>query len=172
MKRGVRAELAVADPGGVLHPVQGNVQQRRGDHPALRGSLLGRGEPTVLDHARLQPLRDQSPGGERAEHGQKVVMVDAVERRRQIRVEHPPALRVLALQRQVDGRDRVLTATAGPKPIGLRLEPCLPLGLQRVERPCLQHPVDDHGNTERALLPVPRFGMYTRLTGTSMPRLG
>ena len=37
-------------------------------HTALRGSLLGAVKPTVLDHTRLQPLRDHSPGGERAEH--------------------------------------------------------------------------------------------------------
>jgi site-specific DNA recombinase len=42
----------------------------RGDHSALRGSLIGRGEPALVDHARLEPLLDQFPGGERVEHRQ------------------------------------------------------------------------------------------------------
>src|ERR1017187_9269551 len=52
-------------------------------HPALRSSLLGRGEPAIFDHARLQPLRDHSPGGERAELAEDVGMVNPVKRRRQ-----------------------------------------------------------------------------------------
>jgi site-specific DNA recombinase len=55
-------------------------------HPALRSSLLGRGEPAIFDHARLQPLRDHSPGGERAELAEDVGMVNPVKRRRQISV--------------------------------------------------------------------------------------
>ena len=34
------------------------------DHAALRGSLIGRGEPVLFDHACLQPLPDEIPGGE------------------------------------------------------------------------------------------------------------
>jgi site-specific DNA recombinase len=48
------------------------------DHPALRSSLLGAGQPTVLDHARLQPRADHSPGGEGAEHRHQVVVTDPV----------------------------------------------------------------------------------------------
>ena len=92
--------LLVSDPGGLFHPVQSNVQQHRAYHPALRSSLLGRGEPTVLDHTCLQPPGDQSPGGERAELAEQVVMIDSVERRRQVRVEHPPPPGVCALARR------------------------------------------------------------------------
>ena len=99
-------------------------------------------------------------------------MVDAVERRRQIRVQHPPALRVLPIQRQVDRRNRVLAATARPKPIGPRLKPRLPLGLQRVEGTCLQHAINDHGNTKRALLRTASLRDVHPLERTSMPRLG
>ena len=54
-------------------------------HPALRSSLLGAGQPTVFDHARLQPLRDHPVGGERAEHGRRMwSMGNAVERPGQI----------------------------------------------------------------------------------------
>ena len=87
----------VADSGGLLHPVQGDVQQHGADHTALRSSLLGAVQPTLLDHARLQPLRDHSPGGERAEHGQDVVVGDAVERPGQICVQHPQSFRALPL---------------------------------------------------------------------------
>ena len=52
------------------------------DYTALGGSLLGARQPPLLDHARLQPLLDHPPRGERAEHGQNVVVGDAVERRR------------------------------------------------------------------------------------------
>jgi hypothetical protein len=87
--RGVRPRPAfgvVADSGGLLHPVQGDVQQQRAGHTALRNAVLGAMQPALLNHARLQPLRDHSPGGERAEHGQDVVVRHAVERRCQIRV--------------------------------------------------------------------------------------
>ncbi|MGP8180009.1 MAG: hypothetical protein ACLP1E_04360, partial [Acidimicrobiales bacterium] len=40
-------------------------------------SLLGRGEPTFLDHARLQPLSDLFPGGERAEQIEKMGVIDS-----------------------------------------------------------------------------------------------
>ena len=41
----------------------------RSHHPALRGALLGRGEPALLDHARRQPARRSFParGTSRAE---------------------------------------------------------------------------------------------------------
>ena len=92
-------------------------------------------------------------------------MIDSVERRRQIRIEHPPPAGSRPPDGAEDRRDRVVAATARPESVGSRLEPCLPLGFQRVDDPCLKAPVDDHGNTERALLSVLPFGMYTRLTG-------
>ena len=91
-------------------------------------------------------------------------MVDAVERRGQVRVEYPRTRRVVPVQRGVDGADRVVTATAGPEAVGLRLEPCLPLGFQRGANHRLQTAVHDHGNAEWARFPLP-FGMNTRLTG-------
>ena len=150
-----------ADSSGLLHPVQGDVQQHGADYPALGISLLGAGQSTVLDHTRLQPLLDHSPGGERAELGKKVVVGDPVERPGQVSVEHPPPLRVLALGGEVgDGFDRVMAAAAGSKSVGPRLEPRLPLGLQRVDDPCLMAPVENHGNSERTPLALlPGFGM-------------
>ena len=57
-------------------------------------------------------------------------MIDPVECRRQVGVEHPTAARVWTPGHMEDGLDGVMAATTGPKPIGLRLEACLPLGFQ------------------------------------------
>ena len=163
------AGRAVADSGGLLHPVQSDVQQQRADHTALRNTVLGAMQPTLLDHASLQPLPDHSPGGERADHGLNVIVGDAVERPGQIRVQHPQSLRALALGDLVDGLDRVMAAAAGPEPIGLRLEPRLPLGLQRVDDPCLM--ARDRRSRESLMAGawlLPGFGMYTRLTGAAL----
>ncbi len=88
-------------------------------------------------------------------------MIDPVERRRQVRVEHPPAVWVgtaAALTHLEDRLDRVVAATAGPKAIGLRFEPCLPLRLQRVDHASLQHAIDDHRDTEWAPLSAAPLG--------------
>ena len=79
-------------------------------------------------------------------------MGDQVERRCQIRVQRPHPPCALALGGHVDGLDRVLAATARPEPVGPRLEPGLPLGLQRAHDPCLVHAVENHRDPERALL--------------------
>ena len=57
----------VAHPGRLFHPVQGHVEHQRAGDPTLRATPLGGGEPALLDHTRRQPLRDQPPGGERAD---------------------------------------------------------------------------------------------------------
>src|SRR6266487_1414739 len=91
-------------------------------------------------------------------------MAESVECRRQIGVEHPPTFGVGAARRRVDGHDRVVAAPARPKAVRLRLEPGLPLGLQRVDRRAC--------NALSAItgIPSPRrrpllLGTYTRLTG-------
>ncbi|MFH8477016.1 hypothetical protein [Streptomyces sp. NPDC018000] len=94
-----RPDHLVLAPGGLFHPVESDVQQRA-DHTALRSSLLGRCEPAAVDHTGLQPAPDQVPGGELSDGGSQVVVVDAVERRRQVRVQHPQTLRGLALHVQ------------------------------------------------------------------------
>src|SRR3954447_25677933 len=76
----VRVASGVADSSGFLHPVQRNVEQHRADHPALRSSLLGRGKPSLLDHAGAQPPGNHSPGGKRGQMSQSPGVVDAVER--------------------------------------------------------------------------------------------
>lgn len=131
----------VPAPGGFIQPMQGDVQQRRADNPALWSPRLGRCELFTLDHARLQPLLELFPRG-CAELTEKMLMVDAVERPCQVRVETPPAVRFLAPDRSEDRLDGVMAATAGPKAVRLRLEPCLRLGCQRVE-----------GRARRALSP-------------------
>ena len=58
------------------------------------------------------------------------------------------------LPRGVDRLDRVVAATAGPESVGPRLEPCLPLRFQRIDRRPPATPVGDHRNPERTLLSV------------------
>ncbi len=86
--------------------------------------------------------------------GEKQVVIDSVECRRQIRIEHPPAGGVATPRHVEDGLDSVVAAPAGTKPIGFRLEPGLPLGFQRADHLRLTHAVDDHGNAEWALFSV------------------
>jgi hypothetical protein len=54
---------SLADSGGLLHPVEGDVQQHGADHTALRNAVLGALQLSLLDHARLQPLRDHPLAG-------------------------------------------------------------------------------------------------------------
>ncbi len=96
-------------------------------------------------------------------------MVDLVKCRLKVRVQrpHPPAGRPPG--GDIDSLDRVPAASAGPKPIGSRLKPCLPLGLQRVDRQGLQAPVDDHRNAKPAELPV-GLGYEHSLDWPRLPR--
>jgi len=86
-------------------------------HPTLRGPLVGGGESALLDHASSQPSGDKPPCGEGAQMCQQPLMIDAVERCRQVRVEYPLTLGPAALERPVDRFDRVVTATPGPEPV-------------------------------------------------------
>ena len=169
---GVSAGRVVADPCGFLHPVQGHVEEQWADHSPLRSPGLGWGEPASIHGPGHEPLPDQTPGGEGAERGHQPVVVDAVERRRQVRVEHPHTLRVLPVERAVDGPDRVVTAAAGPKAVRLRLEPRFPLGFQCTQCHGLQAPVNNHRNPESALLRRSRFGDEHPLDGLGNPRSG
>jgi hypothetical protein len=83
-----------------------------------------------------------------------VIVAEPVKCRCQVGVEYPQPPGVLAGCRGVDGHDRVMAAPAGPESVGSRLEPGLPLGLQRVQRQGLKRPVGDHGNSEPATAPV------------------
>jgi len=116
----------------------------------------GRREPTSVDHPCLEPVGDQSPVWERAELTEQVGMIDAVERRRQIRVERPTPPGVRAPGDVEDGVDRIVAATARPEPVGPGLEPCLPLGFQRVDDPGLKAPVDNHPDPFDERRPSPR----------------
>jgi len=60
---GMNTGRLVADPSGLLHPVESNIEQQRADHPALRSSLLGRGEPTFLDTPALSQSAISSLAG-------------------------------------------------------------------------------------------------------------
>jgi hypothetical protein len=76
----------VADSGGLLHPMQGHVHQQRADHPTLRATPLGGGQETLIEHARTQPMSDQPSGREGPQHPEQMIMIEVVERGRQIGV--------------------------------------------------------------------------------------
>ena len=61
-----------------------------------------------------------------------------------------------------------MAAAAGPKSIGLRLEPRFPLGLQRVHDPGLMAPGRESRESRAAAALPPAFGIYTRLTGIAL----
>ena len=113
----------VPDPGCLFHAVQCHVHEQRAGHPALWGALAGRGENSVLDHARFQPLAHQAPCGEGAQRREDVIVAEPVERRLEVGVQCPHPLRGPAARGGVDGHDRVVAAPAGPEPVGFRLEP-------------------------------------------------
>ena len=120
----------VADSGGFFHPVQGHVHQHGADHPALRAAPLGWSEATLVEYSRRQPLLDPSPGGEGAELGEEVGVLNPVERGGQVGIQCPQALTGLPSRGHEDCLHRVLARAARPEPIRSGLEPGLPLGLQ------------------------------------------
>jgi hypothetical protein len=66
-----------------------------------------------------------------------------------------------------------MASTARPKPVGLRLEPGLPLGFQRTDDTCLVAPIEDHGNSERtALGAAAPLGDVHASDGKGLDRLG
>ena len=76
----------------------------------------------------FEPSAHHSPGGEHAQRLADVIVVEPVERRRQVGVERPQTLRVSAAGRGVDRHDRIVATPARSQAIRLRLEPGLPLG--------------------------------------------
>jgi site-specific DNA recombinase len=169
----IRHRIPVRDDANADHPDSQAEPDAEGDHspsyplrwgrehPTLRSSLHGGGEPPVLDHARLQPAGDHSPAGKGPQRREQVIVIDAVERRFQVRVKHPQAFGVPAARRRVDGNDRVMTAAAGTKAIRPWPKPRLPLGFQRTHRQGLQRPVGDDGDGD-FILPLlqTRVGMF------------
>jgi hypothetical protein len=81
-------------------------------------------------------------------------MVDPVECRGQVRVQYPPALGVFPAAHDVDYCDRVLAASARPKPIGSGREPGLPLRFQCVTTARLVDAVGYRRNSERSAFSI------------------
>jgi site-specific DNA recombinase len=134
---------------------QPDCQLRWRSHDAtLRRALIRWGEAAMIDHPCPQPPLDPLPGRKRAELVEEPVVIDTVERRCQVCVEDPHPLGPRALGGGVDRLDRIVAAAAGPEPVGSRLEPCLPLRLQCINRDRLQSAVSDHRNPEWTLLSV------------------
>ena len=99
-------------------------------------------------------VRDEFPGWEPVKLPEDTIMIDAVERGRQVGVQDPHSPGAGPAQCGVQGADRVGAAAAGAKPVGTGFEPGLPLGFQRVADPGLMTPIHDHWDAERALLSI------------------
>src|SRR5664280_3551090 len=91
-------------------------------------------------------------------------MIDPVERRRQVRVQHPLPLGVCTPRDMEDGVDRVMATPARPEPVGPWLESGFPLGFQRVDHASLQHAINDDGDGAFILRSLPCGAVsYTHL---------
>src|SRR4051812_29420795 len=113
--------------------MESNVEQEGTDHAALRCSFLGGGETLLLDDSGFQPSGDHSSCRKGSQHLNEVNVIDAVECRCQVRVQYPLPLRGLPVRDREYRLDRILTSPARSEPIGLRLEPGFPFGLQRID---------------------------------------
>ncbi len=81
-----------------------------------------------------------------------MVVVEGVETRLDVRVQHPP---IAAGAEQVDLSDRVVRPPPGPEPIGDRHEVGLEDRFQHQLQRRLHHPVSDGGDAQPAHLPAP-----------------
>ena len=149
---GLAAGGLVADPGGLLQPVQRDIQRTGEITPpwGVPSSVGANPFPASTTPAFSQPGSCPWPGTTRAR--EKPGVINPVERRRQVGVQRPHPLGHRDLAHVVDRRDRVVAAAARPEPIRARLEPGLPLRFQRVTDPLLVTAVHQRGNSERAEL--------------------
>jgi len=115
--------------------------------PSSVGASLPSSIAPAFSHPAIRSL-----AGEGAELAQDVTVVGVVERGLEVRVQCPPSLGAAARHGPEDGRDGVVAAASGPEAVAPRLEPGLPLGLQRAHRHGLKRPIGDHGNSQRSLL--------------------
>ena len=94
-------------------------------------------------------------------------MIDSVERRRQVRVQHPHPLGRLGLRKVCVDRARSRPGSRGPAGTHriCGSNRASHSGSSALRTRAWMAPVHDHGNSERPLFVRPAFGMYTRLTG-------
>ena len=140
----------------LIEHAQRDVGQEWGKDPSLRGP--GRGVPLLTE------LGEDSGLEERLDQGQHALVlhprphpahqggvVDGVETRFDVGVQHPP---VLLGAEQVDLSDRVVRPPPGPEPVGDRHEVGLENRFQHQLQRRLHHPVGDGRDAEPAHLPA------------------
>lgn len=130
--------------------MQGHVQQQGADDPALRGALHRVGERALFHHTGPQPPPDLLAPREEADRVHQVLVADAIESRRQIRIENPRPAAALLGDYYEDRFDRVLAVPAGAEAVAPCLEPGFPFWFKSVLDPCLVDPVPDHRDAERS----------------------
>jgi site-specific DNA recombinase len=135
-------------------PETGILPRRRwGERSPLRGSRFGREQRRAVDDPGLEPpVNGAAEGRGGAELGQQRRMVDAVETRRDVCVEH--VLRLLA-EHGEEHLDCIVRGAAGAEPERIRLEPGLPFRLQGEPHQGLRGPVPEGGDPHSTLRPYP-----------------
>src|SRR6266511_718874 len=163
---------SIAHPGGLLQPMQGDVQDQRTDHTALRHALRGGREPHPgLDHPGLQPAGGHPSRREHPQRREKTIMIDGVERAGQVRVEnpHPCAATGQGVEQRLD---RVVTAAARPKPDERASKRASHSGSSAWRTRAWWHRSMITGMPSGLFLVLSwAFGIYTRLTATGRHEL-
>ena len=140
----------------LIEHAERDVGQQRGQDPSLRGP--GRGVPLLTELGEDPGLEERLDQGQHAlvlhprpDPAHQGRVVDGVETRLDVRVQHPP----IALgAEQVNLRDRVVRPPPGPEPVGDRHEVGLEDRFQHQLQRRLHHPVSDGGDAEPAHLPA------------------
>ncbi len=162
-------QLAAALPRPVqvlIELRQGDVGQQRGEDAPLRRA--GHGVPKLTELVQQPGLQERLDQRQHplvldppSDPFHQRCVVDLVEARRDVRVQHPP---VTAGAVEVDLGNRVLGPPLGPEPVRDRLEVGLEDRLQHQLQCGLDHPVGDRGNPQPPHLPRP-----TRLGNLLLP---
>jgi hypothetical protein len=140
----------IRDSQGLLHAMEGDVQQQRTDHPTLRHTGVRGIEHLFFHVPRFEPLLDQLPCGKVANGLHEGRMSDIVEGPFDVRIHDPWPGRVGPCQAK-KLFNRVVTSPARAKPVANALKPGFPKRFQGVFHHSLDASIDDGGDAQRAL---------------------
>ena len=148
------ADEAQAPPRQFLvQLVEDDVRQHRRERTALRGSFLD-GDPCAVRHHHggfqhpAHEVEDTSVGDPLAHPIQQALMMDPVEKFRQVQIHHRPIARF-----QIPGRfgDRRVGTTVGAEPVTAGMESGFVDRLQNLKHGLLNHPSRHIRNAKPAL---------------------
>ena len=133
----------VFDPEGLFHAVERNVGQQRRNHTALRRARLGLVQRSHFHIARLEPLRDQFPGRERADGIEQRRVADVVKGTFDVSVQDP-SLALVGARDGINPGDGIMASPTGTEAVAGAFKPGLPEWFQSVLHDRL-HGTIDHG---------------------------